>query len=123
MTRNIRIVAALLLLCGCEPNTPESDIDVSQLHGEGHVQRMFLAVPDVLVVQSTRLNKPLNLNDPEMVAHALGITLTGDKKQVLYVVQMTAPTEHGMAKREIPIRVDNIRDGAKMIREWQSPSL
>lgn len=86
----------------------------------GHTQRMFLGVPGALVEKATDSKKPLNLNDPEQVAHALGVKLNGDPHQVLYVMQMTAPSsEQGTVKREIPIRVDNIHQGASMIREWQ----
>ena len=112
-------LALCLLLAACQP-PPKNDIRDSDLRA-GDVQRMFLSVPDVLVDQSTRPKNPLNLEDPEQVAHALGIALTGDKSQMLYVMQMTAPSSDGIVRREIPIRVDNIKHGANMIREWQSP--
>ena len=118
--RNNPLWLCVLLLCACQPH-PKNDISDSNLRA-GDTQRMFLGVPEVLVAQSTRAKNPLNLDDPEKVAHALGVKLTGDKSQVIYVMQMTAPSSDGVVRREIPIRVDNIQHGAQMIREWQSPA-
>lgn len=121
--KNKTLLLCLLALTACQPHPqPKNEIRDSDLRA-GHVQRMILGVPEVLVDQSTRDKNPLNLNDPEQVAHALGVALTGDKSQVIYVMQMTAPSSDGVVRREIPIRVDNIHHGAQMIREWQSPSL
>ncbi len=122
--KNKTLLLCLLALAACQPHPKsKNEISDSDLRA-GHVQRMILGVPEVLIDQSTRAKNPLNLNDPEQVAHALGVRLTGDNSQVIYVMQMTAPSsDDGVVRREIPIRVDNIHHGAQMIREWQSPSL
>ena len=113
MQKIIAPILMLLFVAACDAQPTDS-------FRSGHTQRMMLSVPDVLVDRATRKNKPLNLNDPEQVAQALGVALSGDKKQVLYVIAMTAPTaDQGVVRREIPIRVDNIREGAHMIRQWQ----
>lgn len=77
-------------------------------------QRMDFTVPEPLT-RST-----VDLNNPQSVAKALGITLNGDPKQFLYEIVMTAPSsDQGMVTRRIPIRVDNLKQGSSIIYNVQ----
>ena len=108
-----------LLLSACAPQEASLEPSAGSFR-DGHTQRMMLSVPGVLVDGATRSHNKLDLANPDQVAKALGITLSGDPKQVLYVLQMTAPnSEKIVVRREIPIRVENVKQGAEMIRQWQ----
>lgn len=93
---------ALLLLAACAQ-------EKVQLSSEDR-RRMNFAIPAPLD------DKTVDLNNPKAVAKALNITLTGDSKQKLYDIIMTAPSSEGIIERRtIPIRVDNIKQGSAII--------
>jgi len=96
------VLAVLLLLSACAPQD-----DVVMSHKDQ--QKLDFAVPAVLT------NK-IDLNNPEVVAKALGIRLNGDRKQHLYDIHMSGvSSERKRVDRIIPIRVDNIKQGSEII--------
>ena len=71
---------------------------------------------DVPLTYRAELKNPsLNLNDPAAVAKALGITLNGKPDQFLYKIVMRYESGSAIVTRNIPVRVDNISDGSKLI--------
>lgn len=69
-----------------------------------------------MLVPAPLVENDIDLNNPEAVATALGITLNGDRSQKLYDISMTVPdAEHQLVTRLIEIRVENISQGSAMI--------
>lgn len=101
--KRVIFVVALLLVTACEKQE-------AVYSGPGGEQRMDFAIPAALD------DKAVDLNNPQAVAKALHIRLTGDTRQKLYDIVMTAPdSDRKMVKRTIEIRVDNIRQGSALI--------
>jgi hypothetical protein len=92
----------LLLLSACDKGQQKT------LETTSGSQKMEFAIPAVL-------DTSVDLNNQEAVAKALGVRLTGDPKQFLYNIVMTAPSTEGTKTRTIPIRVDNIKQGSKIV--------
>jgi len=100
-----RVIVALLgmlMLAACDGSNGEA-ISPEERH------KMTFSIP-------ATLDHHVDLNDKNDVAKALGIKLTGDPKQHLYDIVMTAPSSEGKKeKRVIPIRVDNLKQGSNVI--------
>lgn len=98
------LIMAVLALAACSQSTEREDLSPRG------VQRMNFAVPAPLT------EKTVDLNSKESVAKALGIKLSGDPKQKLYDIVMSAPSSEGkLETRTIEIRVDNLKKGSSII--------
>jgi hypothetical protein len=61
-------------------------------------------------------NPELDLANPAAVSTAVGVPLNGKANQPLYNIVMKSESTDAVLTRVIPVRVDNINDGAKIIR-------
>lgn len=105
-TRALFLSTLVLLASGCQ----QQRVEISAKDK----RRMDFAVPENL------LSKTVDLNNPASVAKAMNKKLSGDPKQHLYDIYMTAPSSEGvLEKRTIPIRVDNIKQGSSIIYSVQ----
>ena len=117
-------VALSAFLAGCNNGDNEvlNRVDlVNRINANAvGVSEIEVFFPDKL--ESRAQGKIIDLTDPKQVAEAMGLPLTGEPDQFLYTIIITDGhvsksdiQKSGVTKREIPITVATVKEGADII--------